>query len=102
MSLWEFNLIIYVLLFNYFFFSGFNNDEVVDFVELTREKAIDVRFIEYMPFTGNKWDLDKFVSYKDMLREITRVHSDFSPLPNGPNDTSKVNSNVIQQFLIQI
>lgn len=82
------------MLFNYFFFSGLNNDEVIDFVELTREKALDVRFIEYMPFTGNKWDLDKFVSYKDMLRKITRVHSDFFPLPNGPNDTSKVNSNV--------
>jgi molybdenum cofactor biosynthesis enzyme MoaA len=33
---------------------GMNEDEVVDFVEMTREKNIDVRFIEYMPFDGNR------------------------------------------------
>ena len=25
---------------------------------------IDVRFIEYMPFDGNKWNTDKMVSYQ--------------------------------------
>lgn len=29
---------------------GVNDDEMLDFVELTRERNIDVRFIEYMPF----------------------------------------------------
>lgn len=48
-----------------------------------------------MPFTGNKWDLDKFVSYKDMLKDIRQVYSDFSRLPNGPNDTSKVNISLL-------
>lgn len=57
---------------------------------MTRDKAIDIRFIEYMPFTGNKWDLNKFVSYEDMLKKITQVYSNFSPLPNEPNSTSKV------------
>ena len=32
---------------------GFNEDELCDFVGLTRDRAIDVRFIEYMPFSGN-------------------------------------------------
>lgn len=31
---------------------GFNEDEIVDFVEMTREQAVEVRFIEYMPFSG--------------------------------------------------
>lgn len=29
-----------------------NDAEVPDFVEMTREKDISIRFIEYMPFTG--------------------------------------------------
>lgn len=31
---------------------GLNDHEVLDFVEMTRDKAISVRFIEFMPFTG--------------------------------------------------
>ena len=29
-----------------------NDTEVPDFVELTKEKDLSVRFIEFMPFTG--------------------------------------------------
>lgn len=32
---------------------GLNDSEVLDFVELTKDKMISVRFIEFMPFTGN-------------------------------------------------
>jgi Molybdenum cofactor biosynthesis enzyme len=31
---------------------GLNDSEVLDFVELTRNKSLSVRFIEFMPFTG--------------------------------------------------
>lgn len=31
---------------------GLNDSEVLDFVELTKEKRLSVRFIEFMPFTG--------------------------------------------------
>lgn len=31
---------------------GLNDSEVVDFINLTKEQAISVRFIEFMPFTG--------------------------------------------------
>ena len=34
---------------------GLNEDEVADFVALTEESPLDVRFIEYMPFDGNQW-----------------------------------------------
>lgn len=30
-----------------------NDVEVPDFVEMTREKDVSVRFIEFMPFTGS-------------------------------------------------
>ncbi|NWU35779.1 MOCS1 protein, partial [Hylia prasina] len=31
---------------------GFNEDEVLDFVDFTKDLPVDVRFIEYMPFDG--------------------------------------------------
>ena len=49
---------------------NFNEDEIGDFVELTREMPIDVRFIEFMPFNSNKWSEDRFFSYKEMLGAI--------------------------------
>lgn len=32
---------------------GLNDHEVFDFLELTRDKELSVRFIEFMPFTGD-------------------------------------------------
>lgn len=43
---------------------GFNDDEVNDFVEFTRDRNVDIRFIEYMPFSGNKWETEKMVPFK--------------------------------------
>jgi molybdenum cofactor biosynthesis enzyme MoaA len=40
---------------------GVNDDELPDFVALTRDKPINVRFIEYMPFDGNVWRHSKMV-----------------------------------------
>ncbi len=50
---------------------GVNDDEITDFVELTRALPLDVRFIEYMPFDANAWSDNKFVSYKDMVHRIS-------------------------------
>lgn len=69
--------------------TNFNEDEVCDFVEWTRDRAVDVRFIEYMPFSGNRWHTEKMLSYGDMLKMILKRFPDFEALPNGPNDTSK-------------
>lgn len=55
---------------------GLNEDEIVDFVELTRNKPINVRFIEFMPFDGNVWNSKKLVSYMEMMDIVV------SHLPN--------------------
>lgn len=39
-----------VLKINSVVMKGVNDREIVDFVEMTRDKPIEVRFIEYMPF----------------------------------------------------
>lgn len=51
---------------------GFNDDEICDFVELTRNRPINVRFIEFMPFDGNVWNVKKLVSYIEIRDKVVR------------------------------
>ncbi|XP_033312755.1 molybdenum cofactor biosynthesis protein 1 isoform X3 [Bombus bifarius] len=68
---------------------GSNDDEIIDFVNLTKDRPIDVRFIEYMPFQGNEWKENKMVSFKAMKDLIRDTYPDLQRLPNEYNDTSK-------------
>nr|XP_012136653.1 PREDICTED: molybdenum cofactor biosynthesis protein 1 isoform X2 [Megachile rotundata] len=68
---------------------GFNDDELIDFVNLTKDRPIDVRFIEYMPFDGNEWNQNKMVSFSVMKTIIRNVYPELQRLPNEPNNTSK-------------
>lgn len=67
---------------------GVNDDEVLRFVELTREHPVHVRFIEFMPFAGNRWGREKVFTYAEMLGHIGSVHS-FEKLNDDPNSTAK-------------
>ena len=49
---------------------GQNDDELSDFVELTRHAPLNVRFIEYMPFDGNVWSDRKMVPYREMMATL--------------------------------
>jgi molybdenum cofactor biosynthesis protein A len=66
---------------------GSNDDELTDFIEWTRVLPVTVRFIEFMPFGGNKWRDDIMVSKAEMME---RVHRNHQPVPcvSGPNDTT--------------
>jgi len=68
---------------------GLNDYEVLDFVELTRDLPIIVRFIEYMPFDGNRWSDSKFVPYAEMLDLIRTRYPSVRPEVLEPNHTSK-------------
>lgn len=46
---------------------GSNEDELGSFVELTKDRPVDVRFIEWMPFDSNRWDDVRFVPYREMV-----------------------------------
>ena len=70
---------------------NFNDNELVDFVRLTKDTPVDVRFIEYMPFSGNKWNESKMLSFNEMKNIIRKEFSEFQRLESSnPNDTSKV------------
>ena len=49
---------------------GTNDDEIEDFVDFARNNRVDVRFIEYMPFSGNNFDRAKLVSFDDARRRV--------------------------------
>ncbi|GJE89676.1 molybdenum cofactor biosynthesis protein A [Phanerochaete sordida] len=68
---------------------GLNDHEVLDFVEMTRHKAISVRFIEFMPFTGNKWDKGKMVPSSELLSRIEEKYPGVTKTPDELNDTAR-------------
>lgn len=63
--------------------SGFNTDEIIDFVELSKDKDIAVRFIEEMPFNGkgqrkmkDEWNFTKIIEHiKGHYSEVESVKS---------------------------
>ncbi|XP_063774901.1 molybdenum cofactor biosynthesis protein 1 isoform X2 [Pseudophryne corroboree] len=68
---------------------GLNEDELLDFVALTEKQPLEVRFIEYMPFDGNKWNFKKMVSYQEMLDTIRQRWPELEKLPTELSSTSK-------------
>ena len=68
---------------------GLNDREILPFVDMTRDKDLEVRFIEYMPFDGNKWSQGKMFSYSEMLDRIRAHHPGLEKVQDHRNDTSK-------------
>lgn len=68
---------------------GFNDDELGDFVALTVDCPIEVRFIEYMPFDGNGWQDLRMMPYTEMIGQIEARFGPLERVQEKPNDTSK-------------
>ena len=70
---------------------AFNDNEILDFIAFTKNKNVQVRFIEFMPFSGNQWDKSKLVSYDEILDVVQSKYSisEIERLPDAPNDTAK-------------
>lgn len=49
---------------------GFNDDEILDFVDYVKDKPINVRFIEFMPFKANRWHQDCLLPYAEIKARI--------------------------------
>ena len=69
--------------------SGFNTNEIIDFIELSKNKNIAVRFIEEMPFNGEGqrnmkqvWDCDK------IYKHINKHYSVINSIPSKKSSTS--------------
>ena len=69
---------------------GFNEDEILDFIDFTKDKKVSVRFIEFMPFGGNNWKSNKLVSLASILDLAeTRYGSNLIRLNDNVHDTTK-------------
>ncbi len=70
---------LYPIKLNVVLIGGFNDNEVEDFVNLTRNEEMDVRFIELMP-VGEvcSWSEDKFISFTEVLNKVKELE----PVPN--------------------
>jgi cyclic pyranopterin phosphate synthase len=55
---------------------GINDDEIIDFVEMTKDQPLCVRFIELMPFLSEEqngkieWQQEKFISSDEIKKRI--------------------------------
>jgi len=68
--------------------AGLNDNEIIDFVEWTREEPVHIRFIEFMPFAGNRWTSNKVFTWEQMLERVAGSYS-FLQLKNEVHDTAK-------------
>ena len=70
---------------------GVNDDEILDFINFTKQHRVTVRFIEFMPFDGNQWHREKTVSYNDILKHVNHHFEENTivRLQDAPNDTTK-------------
>jgi len=67
---------------------GLNDNEINDFVEWTKHQPVHVRFIEFMPFTGNWWTSNKVFTMQQMLQVIEEKY-EVTRLQNEKHDTAK-------------
>lgn len=69
--------------------AGFNTDEIVDFVALTKDKNVAVRFIEEMPFNGKgQRDMVENWNYTRILEEM-KTKFDVQPIVSEKSSTSR-------------
>lgn len=67
---------------------GLNDDEINDFIALTKDLPLEVRFIEFMPFSGNKWTSNQVFTHQEILDQVRSEYVFLAKNPE-PNDTAK-------------
>lgn len=68
-----------------------NDDEIIDFITFSKQHKVHVRFIEFMPFDGNKWSWDKGVSQKEVIEKAEHFFGkkQVVKINDAPNDTAR-------------
>jgi cyclic pyranopterin phosphate synthase len=67
---------------------GINDGEINDFIRWTKDTPLHVRFIEFMPFSGNRWNSDRVMTYQQIL-EVASAAFDILPLERDVHETAK-------------
>lgn len=67
---------------------GLNDQEINDFIAWTKDEPVHVRFIEFMPFSGNKWTSNKVFTWKEILEKVEQKYK-VVRLEDAKHDTAK-------------
>lgn len=67
---------------------GMNDHEINDFIEWTKDTPVHVRFIEFMPFEGNRWTSNQVFTWEEMLNEIRKKYQPVA-IKGDIHDTAK-------------
>jgi GTP 3',8-cyclase len=67
---------------------GLNDMEISNFIEWTKDRPVHVRFIEFMPFSGNNWSSNQVFSWQEMLDMIGKNYV-YERLDDESNATAK-------------
>lgn len=69
---------------------GFNDDEILDFARFANAREVEVRFIEFMPFSQtNLWDASKVMTSALLIQVIREVY-ELSPYRNAHKGPASV------------
>lgn len=67
---------------------GINDDEIIDFVEFAINNDVNVRFIEYMPFSTNLYDKNQLLNFEEIIHIISEKYS-LASIEDVSNSVSK-------------
>jgi cyclic pyranopterin phosphate synthase len=69
---------------------GCNEDEITDLASLASSEDITVRFVEYMPFDGQRlWGMEKVFSGKEIIGNL-REHYELELMPRESGSTAQI------------
>lgn len=67
---------------------GLNDQEISDFIRWTHDNPIHVRFIEFMPFSGNRWNSERVMTWQQIL-EVAAKEFEILPIQREKHETAK-------------
>ncbi|NUQ81482.1 MAG: GTP 3',8-cyclase MoaA [Bacteroidetes bacterium] len=73
---------------------GVNDHEIPDMVSYFTKRRAELRFIEWMPFSGNEWTGDLLVSKSEILQRISQLE------PIQPVGYSDAGTGTADQFIL--
>lgn len=81
----------FIVKVNVVLIKGVNDSEICEFIALTKDLPVVIRFIEFMPFDGNKWNRSKTISLDEISRIVEKSFGvdKILKIEDAPNDTSK-------------
>lgn len=67
---------------------GLNDNEINDFVDWTKNFPVHIRFIEFMPFSGNRWTSNKVFTFQEIMERIKTTYTT-TEIQSDVHDTAR-------------